>query len=179
VAERVFLSLGSNIEPERNLPRAARELRRLGRILAVSTVYRNPAVGPTPQSDFLNAAVLLETDLSPKALRTELRALEEQLGRRRGPDKYAARTIDIDVVLFGSRVLHQHGMIVPDPDLVIHPHLALPVAELDPGHIHPVSGDSLGTIAGHLRSHASLTPQAEVAQEMLIAAGLLTPGSGA
>jgi 2-amino-4-hydroxy-6-hydroxymethyldihydropteridine diphosphokinase len=179
VTERAFLSLGSNIEPEHNLPRAARELRSLGHILACSAVYQNPAVGPRHQPDFLNAAVLLETDLAPRALRAGLRRLEGRLGRRRTSDKYAPRTIDIDVVLFGSIVVQEPGMTLPDPDLLLLPHLALPVAELDADHHHPVSGERLGAIADRLRSRAALTPRPEVTRQMLIAAGLAAGGSQA
>ena len=179
MTERAFLSLGSNIDPEHNLPRAARELKSLGRLLAVSTVYQNPAIGPTPQPDYLNAAVLLETGLSPQALRVELRRVEQRLGRRRTPDKYAPRTIDIDLMLFGSLVLREAGMTIPDPDLLVRAHLALPLAELDPGHRHPVSGVTLGAIAERLRSQAALTPHADVSRRMLIAAGLVTGASQA
>ena len=177
VTERAFLSLGSNINPEHNLPRAARELKSLGRLLAVSTVYQNPAVGPTPQPDYLNAAVLLETDLSPHALRVELRRVEERLGRRRTSDKYAPRTIDLDIVLYGSMTVQGAGMTIPDPDLLVRPHVALPVAELDPGHRHPVSGERLGAIAERLRPRATLTPRPDVTRQMLTAAGLAAGGT--
>jgi len=172
VTKRAFLCLGSSIEPEHYLPRAARELRSLGRVLAVSTVYQNPAVGPTPQPDFLNTAVLLETDLAPRALRAELRRLEERLGRRREPDKYAPRTIDIDLVLYGSLTEQEAGMTIPDPDLLIQPYMAIPLAELDPHHRHPVSGESLDSIAERLRPQAALTARPEVTLAMRIAAGL-------
>jgi 2-amino-4-hydroxy-6-hydroxymethyldihydropteridine diphosphokinase len=172
VTERAFLSLGSNIEPEHNLLRAVRELQPLGHILACSTVYQNPAVGPTPQPDFLNAAVLLETDLAPRALRAELRRLEELLGRMRGPDQYAPRTIDIDLVLYGSLTLQEAGMVIPDPDFLVRPHLALPLAELDPNHRHPVFGESLGSIAERLRPQAALTARPEVTLAVRLAAGV-------
>jgi 2-amino-4-hydroxy-6-hydroxymethyldihydropteridine diphosphokinase len=172
VVERAFLSLGSNIEPERNLPRATAELTRLGSVLAVSTVYRNPAVGPTPQPDFLNAAVLLETALSPAELRDELRRLEAQLGRRRGPDKYAPRTIDIDLVLSGSRVLIEPDFALPDPGLLVQAHVSIPLAELDPDFRHPVTGERLAAIAERLRPAAVLTAEPGITREVRLAAGL-------
>ena len=172
MTERAFLSLGSNIEPDRNLPRAVRELKPLGRVLAVSTVYQNPAVGPTPQPDFLNCAVLLETQLPPHALRAELRRLEGRLGRLRKSDKYAPRPIDIDIALYGSVTMQEAGMTIPDPDLLIHPYIAIPLAELDPHHRHPVSGESLGSIAERLRPQAALTARPIVTREMRTAAGL-------
>jgi len=172
VTERAFLSLGSNIEPERHLPLAARLLAGLGRVLAASTVYRNPAVGPTPQTDFLNAAVLLVTSLSPAALRAELRRLEANLGRRRGPDKFAPRTIDIDLVLYGSHVLTEPGLALPDPGLLTWAHLAIPLAELDPDFRHPVTGQSLAAIAERLKPDSALTAHSGVTREVRLAAGL-------
>jgi 2-amino-4-hydroxy-6-hydroxymethyldihydropteridine diphosphokinase len=177
VSERVFLSLGSNIEPERNLPEAVRELKSLGQIVACSAVYQNPAVGSTPQPDFLNSAVLLETQLTPRALRAELRRLEQRLGRHRGADKYAPRTIDIDLVLYGSLTLREAGRVIPDPDLLVRPHLAIPLAELDPDYHHPISGESLSSIARRLQPLATLTPRQEVTLKMRIAAGLAPGGS--
>jgi 2-amino-4-hydroxy-6-hydroxymethyldihydropteridine diphosphokinase len=177
VTERAFLSLGSNIEPERSLPRAVRGLRSLGRIVACSNVYQNPAIGPAHQPDFLNSAVLLETAHTPRALRAELRRLEERLGRRRTLDKYAPRTIDIDIVLFGSRVLYGPETTAPDPGLLIHAHIAIPAAELDPDYRHPVTGETLGSIADRLRLLAALTPRPDVTFEMWTAAGLAPGGS--
>lgn len=177
VTERAFLSLGSNLEAEHNLPWAVRELQSLGHILASSAVYQNPAIGTAPQPDFLNAAILLETELSPRALRAELRRVEERLGRRRTSDKYAPRTIDLDIVLYGSMTVQGAGMTIPDPDLLVRPHVALPVAELDPGHRHPVSGERLGAIAERLRPRATLTPRPDVTRQMLTAAGLAAGGT--
>jgi len=176
VGERAFLSLGSNLEPESNLPRAALGLRPLGRILACSNVYRNPAVGPTPGPDFLNAAVLMETELTPHVLRTELRALETRLGRRRTSDKYAPRTIDLDLVLYGALVVRVDGLDLPDPDLVIRPHLAIPLAELDPEHRHPITGETLSSIAARLQPLAPMRLLPEVTLQIRIAAGLLPGG---
>ena len=178
VGERAFLSLGSNLEPESNLPRAVLGLRPLGRILACSNVYRNPAVGPTPGPDFLNAAVLLETELAPHVLRTELRALEARLGRHRTPDKYAPRTIDLDLVLFGALVVQVDELNLPDPDLMIRPHLAIPLAELDPEHRHPISGESLSSIAARLLPQAQMHLAPEVTRQLRIAAGLEQDGEG-
>jgi 2-amino-4-hydroxy-6-hydroxymethyldihydropteridine diphosphokinase len=172
VGERAFLSLGSNLEAEYNLPRAALGLRPLGRILACSSVYQNPAVGPTPGPDFLNAAVLLETELSPHVLRKELRALEARLGRRRTHDKYAPRTIDLDLVLFADWVIRDAELELPDPDLTSRPHLAVPLAELDPELRHPISGESLSSIAARLLPEAQMQFVPDVTRQLRIAAGL-------
>ena len=176
VGERAFLSLGSNLEPESNLPRAALGLRSLGRVLAVSSVYRNPAVGPTPGPDFLNAAVLLETAFSPHVLRTELRSLEARLGRLRTPDKYAPRLIDIDLVLYGDRVIRDAEWELPDPEVSSLPHLVIPLAELDPNHEHPITGERLSSIAARILPQAQMHLVPEVSRRLRIAAGLEQDG---
>lgn len=159
----VFITLGSNIEPEKNLPAA---LRLLGQhegihIRRVSRVYRSPAVGADgevsmDQEDFLNAAVLVETDLPIlKLKKSVLRQIEAQLERVRTQDKFAPRTIDLDIALFGNETL---GLIIeepdgsgetvfPDPDITRFAHVALPLADLDSEFVHPLTGETLGSIA--------------------------------
>jgi 2-amino-4-hydroxy-6-hydroxymethyldihydropteridine diphosphokinase len=153
VRQPVFVAVGSNIEPEKNLVEAVRLLGGRVRRLRASRVYRSAPVGSTGQPDFLNAAVLLETDLAPRDLKFDiLRAIERQLGRVRGGDKYAARTIDLDIALYGDRILDDPagGLIVPDPAVLSQAHVALPLADLDPAFVHPLSGETLGHIAARL-----------------------------
>jgi 2-amino-4-hydroxy-6-hydroxymethyldihydropteridine diphosphokinase len=84
---RAYISLGSNIDPERNLPEAVRRMASRCRLLAVSPVYETQPVGRTDQANFLNAAVLVETDLAPDELRDEvLGPIEQELGRVRAAD---------------------------------------------------------------------------------------------
>jgi len=85
--ELAFISLGSNVEPEVNLPLAARRLSAVGRLRAVSMVYQNAAIGPSPAPDFLNAAVLVATELEANETRRRLRRIERELGRVRTGDK--------------------------------------------------------------------------------------------
>ncbi len=143
----VFVSLGSNIEPERNLPEAARRLASRFRLLAVSPVYETAPVGRTDQPNFLNAAVLIETQLSPQALKEELREIEQVLGRVRTVDKYAPRSIDLDIVLFGEAERGDSPQRIVDPEIWQHPHLAVPLADLAPNLRHPQTGETLQEIA--------------------------------
>lgn len=101
---RAWLSLGSNLEPERHLRAALRELRERFGALRVSRVYESEAVG-FDGPPFWNLAVGLESDLDPDALGAWLHELEDRLGRRRDQPRYADRTLDIDVVAFGSQTL--------------------------------------------------------------------------
>jgi dihydroneopterin aldolase/2-amino-4-hydroxy-6-hydroxymethyldihydropteridine diphosphokinase len=128
---RVFISLGSNIDSEHNLQEAVRRLASRCRLLAVSPVYETAPVGQTDQPNFLNAAALVETDLTAAELKTEvLQAIERELGRVRTVDKNAPRTIDLDISLFDDQVLDVGQRHIPDPDILKYPHIAVPLADL-------------------------------------------------
>lgn len=160
--ELAFISLGSNIEPEKNLIFGTRRLADLGKLIAVSTVYQNPAVGPTLQPDFLNAAALVKTDHPAEIIRRHLRSIEADAGRVRTRDKYAPRTLDLDLCLLGTQITERTDLSLPDPDLLTRAHLAVPLAELAPSFLHPVTGETLQAIADRLRPDASLLPQPEI-----------------
>jgi len=120
----IGLLLGSNIQPEHFLPLAVSKLRNTLTVLEVSKVWETQAVG-TDGPSFLNAAIRAHTSLDPQSLKREvLRPLETSLGRIRTDDKYAPRTIDIDLVTWNS--------IPMDDDLWRYAHAAVPVAELLP-----------------------------------------------
>lgn len=170
---RAYLSLGSNIEPEQNLPAAVRELAAFGRVLAVSSVWESAPFesrGATDRSahaagqNFLNAAVLLETELSPSDLYDQaIAAIEQRLGRVRDPhDKNAPRTIDIDLSLFNRDVLEFGSRRVPDPEILKRSFVAVPLAELDPNYVHPIEGRRLADIAAGWQSNCELHPRPDV-----------------
>jgi 2-amino-4-hydroxy-6-hydroxymethyldihydropteridine diphosphokinase len=164
-ANRAYLSLGSNIEPEKNLPAAVRELSAFGRVVAVSRVWESAPFGAssTTSQNFLNAAVLLETELSPAELYEQaISAVERRLGRIRDPqDKNAPRTIDIDLSLFNHEVLEFGTHRVPDPDILARPFVAVPLAEIDPDYLHPIEHQRLADLAAAL-SHAGLILRGDV-----------------
>lgn len=135
---RVFVAVGSNINPEANLRAALRALDRFAPVVAVSTVYRTRAEGPSGQPDFYNCVVELRTRTPPRALKFGvLRPIEAELGRRRSADKYAPRTIDLDLILHGRSVLEAEDLVLPDPQIPRRPFLAIPLAELAPGLLRP------------------------------------------
>jgi 2-amino-4-hydroxy-6-hydroxymethyldihydropteridine diphosphokinase len=146
----VVVLAGSNIDPERCVPEAVRYLRRRTdlSVVAVSDCYQTAAVGsPDDAPDFVNAAIQISTELGPEDLRNALHSIEDQLGRVRTEDKNAPRTIDLDIVFYGDLVKDFDGWSLPDPDMVVHPHVAVPVAEVVPDWAHPVSGRSAKEIA--------------------------------
>ncbi len=159
---RVLLLLGSNLDRESNFCRAAQRLAELVPVVAFSPVYETEPMGGPAQPRFLNAAALIETDLEPQQLKDQvLRRIEGELGRVRGPDKFAPRTIDLDIILFGERAFHLSGRQVPDPELLRYAHIARPAADVAPDWLHPVTGESLRTIAGRLPSQ-QMVPRPDI-----------------
>jgi 2-amino-4-hydroxy-6-hydroxymethyldihydropteridine diphosphokinase len=148
---QVLVSLGSNIEPEINLPEAVRRLARRCHLVAVSPVYETTPVGTRNQANFLNAAALIETELIAVEFKSKVLAvIEDELGRVRTGDKNAPRTIDLDISLFNDQVLETAGWCIPDPDILKFSHVAKPLAEVAPRYRHPVTGQSMEEIADSL-----------------------------
>ena len=148
---RVFVALGSNIEPERNLKRAVRQLAERTDLVEVSPVYETAPVGKEDQANFLNAAAVIRTAHSAEALKREvLSEIEQVLGRVRTEDKNAPRTIDLDIALFDYGVFEMGRRHVPDPDIAEYAHIAVPLADLAPYYVHPETGRALKEIADAL-----------------------------
>ena len=160
--EQAFISIGSNIEPENYLPQAVEMLREIGKILRISTVYQNPAIASGPQPDYLNATVLVVTSLEPLEIRRRLRVIENKLGRTRGADKYAPRTIDLDLCLYGSLMMNSEELTLPSPDIEKRAYLAVTLAELAPDLPHPITGEPLQILANRLRPGAKLIPRPDL-----------------
>ena len=130
--------LGSNIEPENNIPKAMDLLKQKVTILRVSSVWESASMDCC-YPDFLNLAVLVSTPLEAKQLKEQvLRPLEAQMGRVRTEDKNASRPIDFDIVLFDGESY--------DPELWQHVHRAMPVSEIFPDY-RSAEGDQLSDTA--------------------------------
>ncbi len=153
---RVFVLLGSNVDKERNLPAAVALLRPHG-LVAVSAAFETAPVATADQATFLNAAAELRTPLDPEAFKRDVcGGIERALGRvRKAGDKYAPRTIDVDIALWNDETLDVRGSPVPDPDILRHLHAALPLADLAPDLRHPTDGRPLAAIARDLAAAAS------------------------
>ncbi|MHB8846383.1 MAG: 2-amino-4-hydroxy-6-hydroxymethyldihydropteridine diphosphokinase [Nitrospirota bacterium] len=138
---RAFISIGSNIDPEINVREALLRIQASERVTAISTVYQTEPVGPPGQAPFYNCIVELETELTPRDLKFRLlRRIESELGRTRSSDKFAPRTIDLDLILYDELVLTAGDLTLPDPDILVRPFLAIPLHELAPGLVLPGSG---------------------------------------
>jgi 2-amino-4-hydroxy-6-hydroxymethyldihydropteridine diphosphokinase len=122
-------------------------------------------VGSPGAPTFLNAAVSFTTELAPAILKFDhLRPIEAGLGRARGPDPNAPRTIDLDIALMGDLVVHAplDGIEIPDPDILTCAHVALPLADLGPDIIHPIALETLAGIAARFAGR----PGVRVYQEL-------------
>lgn len=151
---QAFLALGSNIRAEHYLPQAVGLLGEYGNVIGRSSVWQSTPVGDTNQADFLNAAVLLETELDASALCLEvISQIECKLDRVRDPqNKNGPRTIDIDLVLFNQEQLQIGHRIIPDPEISERVFLAVPLAELAPQYAVPGMTKELAQIARELKS---------------------------
>ncbi|MBA3534714.1 MAG: 2-amino-4-hydroxy-6-hydroxymethyldihydropteridine diphosphokinase [Ardenticatenales bacterium] len=144
----VFISLGSNMDKEQMIPAALDLLREHCILLAVSDLYETLPVGSLDQHTFYNGAALVETSLTAHALKHQvLRLIEQQLGRIRPSDPTVPHPIDLDIVLYGESIDELDGRPIPHPDIVKYGYVAIPLAELAPAYIHPVTHQSLSEIA--------------------------------
>jgi 2-amino-4-hydroxy-6-hydroxymethyldihydropteridine diphosphokinase len=142
---RAYLSLGSNIDAARWLGAAVRELRARFGTLDVSPVYRSAAVG-FDGPDFLNLAVALDSDLGPDALNDWLHALEDRHGRVRGGERYADRTLDVDIVLYDDLVRRGEGHLELPRGELRHAFVLKPMADIAPSVRHPVGGQTMAEL---------------------------------
>lgn len=141
-SRKVILLIGSNIEPFRNILLAIEELKTNFSIDSYSSIWETKPIG-SDGNNFLNLALTITTDLDYGTLKFgSLRDIESKFGRVRTPDKFASRTLDIDVILDGD--------IIRDENIWKYVFAAVPVAELVPDLTHPVTHQSLADIARDL-----------------------------
>lgn len=144
---RVYLALGSNLGNRReNLRAALRSLPPAATVLAESPIYETAPWGYNDQPDFLNQVILIETGLHPAGLLARLKEIEAEMGReatfRNGP-----RLIDLDILFFGELIYDQEGLTIPHPRLGERAFVLIPLADLAPDLIHPLSGESVRAMA--------------------------------
>ena len=142
--EQVWISLGSNVGDRLgHLRQAIAALGALGKLTAVSDAYETEPVGPIEQPWFLNAVAGLEVndEQSPERLLESLLALERTMGRQRGGSEFVPkgpRTIDLDMILYGSRVVNSPGLKVPHPEMHRRRFVLEPLAQVAPEAVHPL-----------------------------------------
>ena len=151
---KVYLNLGSNIQPEINLVRAIQILSEYGEVRGVSNAWESQSVG-APAPNYLNACVLFLSSLNKFDLKEKvIRPIETRLGRERSEDKYIPRTMDIDIILFDD---HLHKDSFWNDAFVI-----VPLAEIYPEYQNPITRKSLTEISKQLREKVWMEARPEV-----------------
>jgi len=143
----VAIALGSNLgDRQAHLDFAIGELRRLIQPLRISTfIETDPVDVPDVQSPFLNGAVVGETTLAPGDLLAALLAIERMRGRQR-PHRHAARTLDLDLILYGDWVVNEPGLAVPHPRFRERRFVLAPLAEVAGEWVDPVTGQTVSAL---------------------------------
>lgn len=149
----VFVGIGSNVEPERNLREALDELDRCFGRLTVSSVYRSRAFG-FDGDDFLNMVVGFTSALPAAEIDRRLSAIEYAGGRVRGTSRYAPRTLDLDLLIYGGSV--DPAQRLPRDEVGVRPFVLGPLAEIAPELVHPVGGYRIVDAWHAMGKHAAL-----------------------
>jgi 2-amino-4-hydroxy-6-hydroxymethyldihydropteridine diphosphokinase len=143
-----FVGVVSNIDFSSNIPAALRHLGSLVKVRATSTFYQTAAVGHPEQLPFANGVWHIETDMGPHKLKFSVcRAVEKKLGRSRASDRFAPRTIDLDLLLYDDVVINEAGLILPEPEIRTRSFVAVPLIELVPGCVLPDTGELLSCLS--------------------------------
>ena len=150
----VYIALGSNLaSPLEQVQAAIRALGEIphSRVVAVSSFYRTPPLGPQDQPDYLNAAVVLETALDAETLLDNTQRIELQQGRVRKEERWGPRTLDLDIMLFGHETINTERLTVPYYDMKNRGFMLWPLFEVAPDLTFP-DGTSLQAVLQNLNA---------------------------
>lgn len=161
-----YIEVGSNIDPERHLASALLLLQQRVDVTAVSTVYQTEPLERPEQSAYLNAVWRIKTTFPPRIIKFEiLRRIESILGRVRASDPYRARTIDLDLLLYGEQIIQEPDLLIPDPDIWKRAFIAVPLAEINPALLLPGTHERITQIISNMDIPA-LTPVPRLTQRL-------------
>ena len=132
-----YISIGSNIDPQKNIPSSIMAMEKCFGKLIMSSLYESEAVG-FKGDIFHNVLVGFESQLEVTAIAKQLREIELAHGRTRNSQKFSARTLDLDLVLYGDLIFHQQGLQIPRDDIERYAFVLEPLAEITPTLQHPV-----------------------------------------
>jgi 2-amino-4-hydroxy-6-hydroxymethyldihydropteridine diphosphokinase len=156
----VYVAAGSNVAPVHHIALAVRELTRAFPDVRFSPWYQNRPTG-FEGADFINLVAAFSTELSVDALLVVLRAIETACGRPRDAPRWAPRTMDLDVLLYGSLMCRRPELALPRPDLLVRAYMLGPLADLAPNLVHPGTGETIGELWRRFDKNAHpLTPVA-------------------
>jgi len=142
---QVFIAAGSNVAPCEHMWLATRELQRAFPQIRFSPWYQNQAAG-FEGSDFINLVAAFTTELAVDELLVVLRGIEALCGRPCGAPRWAPRSMDLDVLLYGDLVCRRPDLTLPRPDLLLRAYMLGPLADLAPDLVHPTAGVTIGEL---------------------------------
>ncbi len=146
----VYLAIGSNINPTKNIKLALKELAKIGKIISVSKLIKTKPEGYLNQADFLNGALKFQTALMPKDLLKELKNIEQKL-KRNTPFRNGPRTIDIDIIFYGNLILKTPDLIIPHPRADKRFFVLKPLSEIAPRKTHPLLKKQVKTLLKEIK----------------------------
>ncbi|PIE83749.1 MAG: 2-amino-4-hydroxy-6-hydroxymethyldihydropteridine diphosphokinase [Candidatus Contendobacter odensis] len=163
---RVYVGIGSNVEPEKHVSLGLRQLRQKFGALTVSTIYANPAVG-FRGNDFFNLVVGFDTSLAVFAVAATLRDIEAHFQARGNGTKQTSRALDLDLLLYNDLVLQQGTLHIPREEITRYAFVLRPLAEIAGERQHPLLGTTFAELwaAFDTSSAEKLTPVALVPEQ--------------
>ena len=155
---RIYISLGSNIDRERNTRSGIRALRERFGPLQLSSVYESKAVGFEGDA-FYNMAIACDVDLDVQTTNRALAEIEDAHGRDRSGPRFSSRTLDLDLLLYDDLVLDNDGLKLPREEILKNAFVLWPLAEIAPDRIHPLVHKSYAELwADFDKSKETLAP---------------------
>jgi 2-amino-4-hydroxy-6-hydroxymethyldihydropteridine diphosphokinase len=156
-----LISIGSNVgDRVENCINAVREISGFASILAVSSIYETEPVGKEDQSNFINSAIKIETDLSAFDLLSSLQSVEDGLGRKRD-ERWGPRVIDLDIIFYNNLVIETEELTIPHPRAHLRRFVLIPLSEIVPEEIHPVLKITVSGILDELEDKQFVTKLGE------------------
>lgn len=155
----VVLGIGTNLgDREKNISNSLTLINlKIGEIISSSSVYESEPWGFESTNNFLNMVVKLRTSLMPFEILTAIHRIEEELGRVRDATQYVSRTIDIDILLCGNRIVNKKNLHIPHPLLAERKFVLVPLCEIDPEAIHPVLKKKYSELLKECRDEKKIT----------------------
>lgn len=139
--ERVFIALGSNIEPRKDfMDKAIAAIQTFGELVNASSIIETEPFGFESETNFLNAVIEIKTDLSPRSLLLKLQEIEKKLVRKsKSQNKnYSSRTIDLDILYFGKQILVSPELTIPHPEIFNRDFVLTPLKEIAGDFVDPL-----------------------------------------
>jgi 2-amino-4-hydroxy-6-hydroxymethyldihydropteridine diphosphokinase len=151
-----YIGIGSNIgDKKANCLQGIALLAEACRVVGVSSLYYTEPIGYKEQEDFINAVAAVETEQSPSELLATCHSIEARMGRQRIV-RWGPRTIDLDILLYGSHVINQPDLVIPHPLMAARKFVLVPLAEIAPEAIHPVLKKNASQLIGELKDTSTV-----------------------